>query len=624
MQAIVQLGSVLGALGIALGILFSFTLLGTAIRSAAFTLRWPPAVGALWDVFLGTAAAAFVVTVCGMLGWFAWPLFVCLLLVGPLLSVREVHRFLMPWRAVRDAVCLLRDHKLLGGVALVAGVLAGIPAAAPEIFYDALYYHLGLPAQYLIAGKIEWLPSVVHSAFPAYLDMLFGLCLAVGGVAVAKFFNFLLFILGCCATAVFVHEVLNDVRGAIVGAVTVGTIPGVLIMSTMCGIDTALIGFAAMSAIALSRMTSAERRESNQLALLAAVCVGVVVGSKYTGLWLLGALVLWFPLQLETRRAVPLIALFVVGTAVFASPWYLRNVSVTGDPVYPVLSGVWGDEDARWAVERIKRDVPATGLSWGSIEDLATGLVMNPGKFGAGAEPGLLLPIGLAALILGAIRSGSLRSWAIVIAAYSIVWLSQSSVIRYLYPIFPFCALGVGWAVSNLPDQVRRSVPAMAVVAGLAIVPMTQSARTLDGLYNAGDVVALFTGMLSHDDYLERRLAYYPAAVWLNNQAPPDGRVYYLGETRLLYLNRPVSFSSAYDHSEIARLLTPQSPPFFDQLKRRGVTHMVIHGREIERLRRSYDYLPISGDEERRLRGTLAQCRVVFSKSGVQVCELPR
>jgi len=623
-QAIVQLGSVLGALGIAIGILFSFTLLGTAIRSAVCTLRWPPAVGALWDVFLGTAAAALLVTVCGMLGWFAWPLFACLLLLGPLFSVRAPDRFLMPWRAVRDAACLSRDHKLLGGVALVAGVLAGIPAAAPEIFYDALYYHLGLPAQYLIAGKIEWLPQVVHSAFPAYLDMLFGLCLAVGGVAVAKFFNFLLFILGCFATGVFVHEVLKEVRGAIVGAVTVVTIPGVLIMSTMCGIDTALIGFAAMSGIALSRMASTEQGDTKQLALLAAVCVGVVVGSKYTGLWLLGALVLWFPLQLEARRAVPVIALFVAVAVVVASPWYLRNVLATGDPLYPVLSGVWGDEDARWAVERIKRDVPATGLSWSSLEDLTTGLVMNPGKFGAGSEPGLLLPIGLVALMLGAIRSPSLRPWAVVVTAYSVVWLSQSSVIRYLYPIFPFCALGVAWVVSTLPDQARRSVPAMAVVAGLAIVPMTQSARTLDGLYNAGDVAALFTGTLSHDDYLERRLAYYPAAVWLNNQAPPDGRIYYLGETRLLYLNRPVSFSSAYDHSEIAQLLAPQSPPFFDQLKSRGVTHVVIHGREIERLRRSYDYLPISGDAERRLRGTLSQCRIVFSKSGVQVCELPR
>jgi hypothetical protein len=249
---------------------------------------------------------------------------------------------------------------------------------------------------------------------------------------------------------------------------------------------------------------------------------------------------------------------------------------------------------------------------------------MNPGKFGAGAEPGLLFPIGLAALILGAIRSASLRPWAIVVVAYLLVWLSQSSVMRYLYPIFPVCALGVGWVVSNLPDRLRHSVAVMALIAGLAVVPMMQSVRTLDGLYKAEDVAGLFTGALSHDDYLARRLAYYPAAVWINNQAPPDGRVYYLGETRLLYVNRPVSFSSAYDHSEIAQLLAPHALPFFDQLKSRGITHIVIHGREIERLRRSYDYLPISDDAERQLRGTLAQCRVVFSKSGVQVCELPR
>ncbi|WP_455378200.1 hypothetical protein, partial [Petrachloros mirabilis] len=158
----------------------------------------------------------------------------------------------------------------------------------------------------------------------------------------------------------------------------------------------------------------------------------------------------------------------------------------------------------------------------------------------------------------------------------------------------------------------------------LAMVPMWQSVRILDTLYGTQDVLALFTGALSKDDYLTRRLAYYPAAQWLNNHAPPDGHVYYLGETRLLYLDRLVSMSSAYDHNEIASLLAPDAPPLFTQLKNRGISHIMIHGREIERLRSSYEYLPISADAERQLRQALAGCRIVFAKSGVQVCELPR
>jgi hypothetical protein len=97
-----------------------------------------------------------------------------------------------------------------------------------------------------------------------------------------------------------------------------------------------------------------------------------------------------------------------------------------------------------------------------------------------------------------------------------------------------------------------------------------------------------------------------------------------LGETRLLYLDRPVSMSSAYNHNDIANILALNAPPFFAQLKNRGITHIMIHGQEIERLRGSYDYLPISADAEQQLRIALSGCRIVFAKSGVQVCELPR
>jgi hypothetical protein len=97
----------------------------------------------------------------------------------------------------------------------------------------------------------------------------------------------------------------------------------------------------------------------------------------------------------------------------------------------------------------------------------------------------------------------------------------------------------------------------------------------------------------------------------------------YLGETRLLYLDRPVRFSSAYDITELARLLDPDAPPLFQQLRSQGITHILINGREIDRLRASYDYLPISPDAERRLKSALHDCRIVFRQSGVQICELP-
>jgi hypothetical protein len=58
-------------------------------------------------------------------------------------------------------------------------------------------------------------------------------------------------------------------------------------------------------------------------------------------------------------------------------------------------------------------------------------------------------------------------------------------------------------------------------------------------------------------------------------------------------------------------------------LKSLGVTHILIHGREIDRLRSSYDYLTLTSEGERQLRAELHRCRIVFRQSGVQLCEIP-
>lgn len=623
MDALLHLGAVTTAFIIAAFVAYSFTLLGRATRLASSGIGWSAPVSVLWSVFIGTAIGAVTATLLGMLGFFNLVSFISLLAAGPLLSLRNRTAFAEPWHAFQNPMLRLREQPILALPLFATAVIIIGPTAAPEIFYDALNYHLGLQGQYLLAGEIRWVPTFVHSAFPAYLDVLFGLCMGLGGPAVAKFFNLILFLLGWCATAVFILEVVGDRRGALIGAVIVGTVPGAVVMSTMSGIDAALIGFAAMSGLAITRMRDARAEHLNRLVLLAAVCTGVVVGSKYTGIWLVGALALAVLAQMEFGKAVRVVVLFVGATLLLASPWYVRNMVVTGDPIYPVMSAFMGNEDARWAVERIKRDVPATGLSIAAIKELVVGLLNNPGRFGAGAQIGLLIPLSGAVLMVVSLRISALRPWAVAVVVYVVVWLSQSSVIRYVYPIFPYCALGIAWAASGMIERFRRPVLITTAVGVLALAPMWQSVRILDALYGAQDITALFTGAMSKDEYLTRRLAYYPAAQWLNNHAPSDGHVYYLGETRLLYLDRPVSMSSAYDHNEIGSLLGPNAPPFFTQLKNRGITHILIHGREIERLRGSYEYLPISADVEQQLRTALAGCRIVFTKSGVQVCELP-
>ena len=607
----------------ALIILYSFALLGRRIRLSLPVVEWSSSVTVLWEIYLGLTGAAFMTTILGMLGYFTPIIFFGMLVAGPFLNLRNRDAFLAPWHALHDIVGSLRGQ-MFGGLALAAtACITLVPTAAPEIFYDALYYHLGLPQQYVLAGTIQWYPDVVHSAFPAYLDVLFGLCLGLTGPGTAKFFNLLLFFLAWCATAAFVYEVIGEKRAAIAGAITVATIPGVVIMSTMCAIDSALIGFSAMSALAIARMRHTAANNLTGLALFAASTAGFVAGSKYTGLPLLVVLALSSMVGQSLRQTVRAVSVFLGVAMLIAAPWYVRNLLLIGDPVYPVIKGFLGDSNARWAMERLQRDVQVIGLRWSIPAELIIDLVRNPERFGAGAQTGILVPLGGMALLVGTLRSSLLRPWAVGLAIYLPIWMSMTGVMRYLYPIFPFCALGVAWATHLILERGRTIRVVLGILVLLAIFPLWQSVRILNSLYDVADVAALFSGKLSHDDYLTRRIAYYPATQWLNTHAPSNARVLYLGETRLLYLDRPVRFSSAYDITELARLLDPDAPPLFQQLRSQGITHILINGREIDRLRATYDYLPISPDAERRLKSALQDCRIVFRQSGVQICELP-
>ncbi|MFA6317555.1 MAG: hypothetical protein WC943_09060, partial [Elusimicrobiota bacterium] len=81
------------------------------------------------------------------------------------------------WRAV--FACLLTA----AGIALVPFVLA------PEVFWDAMNYHMGLPHLYLLEGAMVPTPTNIYSGNVLAVQMLFTAGLAVEGPIAAKLVN---------------------------------------------------------------------------------------------------------------------------------------------------------------------------------------------------------------------------------------------------------------------------------------------------------------------------------------------------------------------------------------------------------------------------------------------------
>src|SRR5579872_3477003 len=59
----------------------------------------------------------------------------------------------------------------------------------PEIFYDALYYHIAVPRLYQIAHRLYSLPTLLFSNFVLTIQLIYGAALTLGSEITAKFMH---------------------------------------------------------------------------------------------------------------------------------------------------------------------------------------------------------------------------------------------------------------------------------------------------------------------------------------------------------------------------------------------------------------------------------------------------
>lgn len=602
----------------------SLTLLGGSLRAVLKAPVGGRAETLLWDAALGTTAAAVMIGVGGLFGLYRLSFFIPLLLLGPLLGMFRFGRTGggpdLP--AGSGGATGLHTRIAAAGLGLCAlMVFAG--ALLPETFYDALYYHLGLPSQYLLQGRVATRPAVVHSAFPAYHDTLMGVLLALGGPSLARLFTFALYLLGGAACSLLGNILFG--AGGTAAAFLLLSVPGVIIMSSMTNVDTAMIWYAAMTLAGTARALKCAGEERRRWVLLAAIPLGMAAGSKYTGLFfvpvpLLALLAAPGPTAGERLRSAALLA----GTALLvACPWYLRNLAVYGNPVYPALDVIFGSSDAgRWAMESLRSDLSRLSFSLGEPADIWRLALSGKLRLGAGAEVGWGALLALPAALAACVYRKEFRPFLPGVLLFLVLWAFSHSAVRYLYPVFPLLAAAGGWGVTVLSGD-RRTVRILAALL-LAVVlaaNLFAAGKVLAGQFGGRLAAQRLTGRITAEQYLTAVLPYYGTAQWMNANLPRDAKVLFLGETRLLYVEREVSFSSAYDATAVVEWVreNPSAGGLRERLAAEGIDHILINADEVRRLNASYRYMKMSPGETAVLNDLLQQSTLVRSDGDVHL-----
>lgn len=209
---------------------------------------------------------------------------------------------------------------------------------APELAFDALWYHLTLPKIYLLVHKIVFIPGSLfyYSAMPKLAEMLFVGSLAFGGEEVAKVLQM---IMGVCTFFVIYKfsRLFVPKSFALLACVTFYANLVVAWESTTAYTDLFLTFFISCSMYLISYFLN-ERKK--RFLYLASICIGLAITVKIIAIGFISVIFVAIVLRKKTARIFDYISPLLLSLIV-PLPWFLFSMIHTGNPLYPFFTSIY-------------------------------------------------------------------------------------------------------------------------------------------------------------------------------------------------------------------------------------------------------------------------------------------
>ncbi len=484
-----------------------------------------------------------------------------------------------------------------------------ILACVPPVDRDALTHHLFIPKLYLQFGGITEIPHIIFSYYPMNLDLLYMVPLYFNNDILPKFIHFTFALLTALMIYRYLHKRINTVY-ALLGALFFLTIPVVVRLSSSVYVDLGLICFLFASLLYLFRWIEAQFRP--KYLIFSAVYCGLALGTKYNGLiglFLLGLFVAFVYSRYHAGqkwhgiKSVGWCAAFIMIALIVFSPWMIRNLAWTGNPVYPLYNNVFKAESVLPAdrpdtvlAERDRMTPIQTrhqiyGESWIQIALIPLRVFFqgqddSPKYFDGKINPFLLL-LPIFAFFGNRFNSRQEKTEKLLMFFFSVLFLlfacAQTGIrIRYFSPILPPLVVLSMFGIYNIQTVLfDRAVPISARLKKMSIFVIIFVMLGLNAMYIADrfkrdQPMAYLTGRVTRDDYIQAYRPEYASFQYANKSIAKDSKILglYIGN-RGYYSDIPIDFSieilqqiaaKAESGNDVARYLDEE-----------GFTHLLVN-----------------------------------------------
>jgi hypothetical protein len=563
---------------------------------------------------LALVGQAYLVLLLGLAGLLHAPVVVGLWIVAAAWGVRDARRTgglaaaLGRASTTRGGSRRPERDPLLRGAAILILVFALLPHLAPLLGNDALVYHARLPREWAEAGRIARVPWNVYSNMPANGEMLYTFAWLLGGEGALRMAHFGLLAALAWGVAALTGRFLPAGRGW--APVLLLTTPLCFDARTVGNVDLALALFTTAAAWAY---LEARASRSRRALVAAGLFLGGALGVKYTaaGIAAAFAAVLLLETALDARAAGRRISLGTLAAdlaaltapaAALLLPWLVKNAALTGNPVYPLAVGTFGEPTVlgspEWDAESARRLTAwqhAMGMGRSIVDYLllpwravTLGLPNRAPHFYSRFD-GTLNPLFLA-LVPGAVlmaRRGSaqgrrgrpLRSLLLVSAMLFVFWAAGPQQLRFLLPAVPLLAVACAPLI-GAPGILRgkrggSSGPARATTALALVLTALLAWEAL--VPSLSSRAASVVGVRPREDYLARNLPPYEAFQAVDARVPPDARLLLIWENRTFHLRREHLADSFFEASQVMALArrAGSADALAGRLRAMGVTHVL-------------------------------------------------
>lgn len=450
-------------------------------------------------------------------------------------------------------------------------VFVFIISTVPPVSRDAQTHHLALPKIWLSEGILSVVPEMEFSYYPQLIDLLYILPVAMDYDIAAKYIHFSFALGTALLIFLFIRRFLGSFWG-LMGGVMFLTIPVILKLSVTVYVDLGLLFF--FTASLFSILIWLEKPERLRWLIVAGICSGLALSTKYNAMLSVTILALifgyfYFKLYRDKKNTqtqfLKYLSLFSILAILVFSPWAIRNIQQTGNPVYPLYDSVFSkfsdknqsDQETLNLPQQEKmkpftyrhlvyQESPLYTLAL-PIRVFYEGQDDNPRYFDGKLNPMLLL---FALLLLIGKKSNwrlqFLASFVVITLVYTM--LATDMRIRYIITIVsPMIVLAV-FGLHHFNQWLKpKLTPALiqAITTLLLIIYFAFNLSYAVNLYKKIDPMPYLTDEISRDEYISNQLPYYPLNQLANKVVPKNGKLLgvYTGNRRY-YLDVPHTLQS--------------------------------------------------------------------------------